>query len=465
MTQYDSSTLAVHFRCWSVVALCMLISMGIVVSQGTSQITVKSLLEPAIRDAAPKQYPDVRDAIVRFHNSDINGARELLNSASEKDPQLAPGELMLAQLFLLTNQLNSSNSTLEQVVKTHPDDPEAYLILGDTAFREKQFTASGMLFEKAQTLTDNYDGNPRRNRNMRIRAMAGMAAVAEVYEDWETAQSVLSAWIETDPDSPSAHTRLGQTLFYLADYKVAYAEFQKAYELDGELPRPEISMAQLYSKSGKQENARKLVGLAVQRASDDLNTRIRAAQWYLENGFLDEAQENADAALQSDENSLRAQVMTGLVGRYRKDYEGAEKAFQAAHLLDPANFVAMNHLSLTLIELPDEGKRRRATAYAQTNSLRHGDVQQPLGREATITFAWVLYRIERRTEAMRLVSTALRAGGVSQESAYLAARILYDQGRPDTARQLLEPVLQRKTVFPNHEDAEKLLQKIIGGGS
>ena len=453
-----SSRLAIR----AVSVVCLLTMLEAAPRHTYAQLSLQSLLDSSVKEVDASKYPDVRDAIVRFGNGDFNGAHELLIQSKQKDPQLAPAQMMLAQLFLLSNQGALARSSLEDAVKEHPEDPEAYLILGDLAYRDGRQASSELLFGRALELINGYDQNPHRKRSMQVRAFAGVSALAESREKWELAKIQLNEWIGVDPENANAHTRLGRALFHLQDYKGAYAAFQKVYEFDPQLPRPEISMALLYSAVDRMENAKKLMKLAGERAPDDLKTRLAVAQWYIEKGMLQEAKEHADEAWKQDENSLQAKILVGLVARFQNDHEAAETAFEAAHLQEPSNFAAVNQLALTLIDQPDEQKRRRATEYAQMNSLRHSNVQQAIGREATVTLAWVLFQLQRKPESVRAIQSALRAGGVSPESAFLAARILHDQGRPETARQLLEPLIERGSMFPNRDKAEQLLQQITG---
>ena len=52
------------------------------------------------------------------------------------------------------------------------------------------------------------------------------------------------------------------------------------------------------------------------------------------------------------------------------------------------------------------------------------------------------------------------ATSLSADSAYHAAKILYDNGRNETARKILESKLASDSVFPNRGDAEALLNSI-----
>jgi hypothetical protein len=113
-----------------------------------------------------------------------------------------------------------------------------------------------------------------------------------------------------------------------------------------------------------------------------------------------------------------------------------------------------------LIEQIDEEKQQLALDYAEVNFRVNQDQNQPAGREAAITLAWVFYKLGRGSDALGTVRSALNAGSVSDESVYLAAKILSETGQPNIAAQILEPVLRGSRCFPTRSDADKLLAEL-----
>jgi Tfp pilus assembly protein PilF len=200
--------------------------------------------------------------------------------------------------------------------------------------------------------------------------------------------------------------------------------------------------------------------LAVERAPQDLETRLAVAQWALEAGLMDLAKANAQAAFEVDPSSLPARIAVGVVARNEKDNARALELFTSAHLQSPGNFAAMNHLALTLIQQSDPGERRRALEFAQVNARLYGDLRLAAGREATVTLAWVLFKLGRDAEAFQHLSAAGQAGSITPESTYYAASILVSRGNPDAARKLLEGCLRQEHIFPHREDAQALLETL-----
>ena len=221
-------------------------------------------------------------------------------------------------------------------------------------------------------------------------------------------------------------------------------------------------MAVLYAQDEeKLPNAKKLMELAAERAvPEDLKTHLAVAQWGMQNGYLDLAKQGAAKAVKVDRDSPEAMLAAGLVARFEGNAEAAEQAFQAVLVKSPSNFAAINNLALTLIAEPDEAKRKRALQYAQLNQRAFSDARTPAGREAAATLSWVLYKLGRDADAERAILQVLRAGGVSNESAYHAAKILAARGHNKQAKQILDPLLKTRGQFPGRRDAESLQKQV-----
>ena len=444
---------------WScIAALIAVAAFGVLLgtNDASAQVTVRQLIGSAVTDIGP-QFKDVEEAITRFKYGNINGAREFLQAAKTKNPQLAPADVMLAQLLFAAQQGQAGANALEQAVIDEPADPEAYLLLGNLALQGRRTAEAGLLLGKAETLAGAYTRNKKRQRYVQIGAHRALTTLAEQKKQWTDAEQHVRALLKLAPEDIAARGRLGVVLFQQNKVEDAYKEFQALYELNKETPRPEINMARLYEQTDKRANAKKLMGMAADRDGNTLATRLAVTGWALDAGELAMAQENVAAAVKLDSKSVQARVLSGLAARYAGDYKKAADEFLAAHILVPNNGAAINNLALVMIELPDETQRNLAMAYAQLSARVNSDLKQASGREAAMTLGWVMFRLGREADALRTIQAALQSGGVSADSAYYAAQVLHDRGQPEMARKILEPTLKAKAIFPTRKDAEKLL--------
>lgn len=458
-TTRNNCTLSNRLTTWFVVGLWC-----VAFSPASAQLTVESLLRSTKTDVSAADYPEIQESISKFQRRDVQGARELLVVAYEKDDTLAPPDIMLAQMYVAANQVNVLPPLLEKVVREHPGDPEAYVILGEIGLRQQRIMGAGLAFDQAFEIGQEYTKNEIRKKSALARIYDGKGRVAEALNDWETAKENYESWVALDGEVAAAHFRLGRAHFELNDEKLAYKAFLEVYKLNDQTTRPEITMARLYHQRSESEadekKAESLVAKAIQRDGENVRTQLEAAQWYLQKGNIEKAKEASDTARNIDPSFQQAMMLQGVVGRYQKDYVAAEEAFRAAHQQAPLNFNAINQLALSLVEqIDDTEKQSSGLAWAQLATRADSDVKTLGGRDAMITLGYVLHRLGRDTEALRAVQSVLQSGQPSAEGLYFAARILYENdSNVELAKRLLDQLLSNDSSFPFREEAERLQQ-------
>jgi tetratricopeptide (TPR) repeat protein len=361
---------------------------------------------------------------------------------------------------------------------TEPKDPEAFVILGNVALQERRVTDAELLFLKAQQLLGPFEKSLKRKDILEPQTISGLASVDLAREKWKDAQTQLEALLKLTPKDAMAMQRLAAAFFQQKNATDALKWLKESKKADERnMLTPEAALAKFYEQYGDHGNAVIWMQKALEKAPEDLNTRLVAAQWALETGQLDEAEKHAAKGLQLADQlrkttvdvgspqvegrMLTAKLLRGLVALYRKDYKNAERYFEDAHLQSPGNFASSNNLALALCEQKDEGtgkpdraKLTRALEYANANYKAN-----PRNAETASTLGWVLYRagdLDRAEEALRLAASS---GNLSPDTAYYLAQVSYDRGSKELAKNLLEAALKTHS-FSMHQEAQTLADKI-----
>jgi tetratricopeptide (TPR) repeat protein len=439
-----------------IVAIAVLLIAGRFAS---AQMTTDQLIGDSVSDAATK-YSDVDEAIKRFNNRDVLGARQFLEAASRKNNSLPPVDLTLAKMFFLSGNAAAGQASLEKTVMDNPGDPEAYLILGDQAIQAGHSIEAEALYEKALTLIDKFDGNAKRKRNFVIRARNGRSIVAERRKNWQTAIDDLQALIQVDPDNGTAHYRLGRALFMQGKSKEGYDQFVKASELDKEMLNPYVASALVYEQLGKRPEAQKAFDRAVSGSKSDVKVLTSYASWLLQTGDEAKAESVLADARKVDPDNLEILSLSGVAARMGKKLKPAEDYFMAALRLSPSNGGVTNQLALLLVDQPDDAKRQRAVEFAKINAMLRPD-----SPEANVTLAWVLFQTGNNRDAGTALQKALQSGTLGPDSSYLVAKMLADQpNQAEAAKQFLTRALDPATngggLFVMRDDAEALKAKL-----
>lgn len=435
------------------VSVVLLAGLGPFLSSACADPVAADVLDAP---ATPEQaIPEVTEAVERFKQQDFGGALDLLKKAAGQNADLPPAQIVMAQLFSQANQGNAVRVSLERAVVEAPEDPEAYVIMGDIAMAQGRVTEASLLYDQAQALLANFTKSERRKSILDARNMSGLAAVAEARGDWETAEKRLVAWQKLDPKNAVCLQRLARARFQQRSPGDALNLLREAATLDENILTPEAQLARFYHEFGDQKNAQIWIDAAIKVAPKDVRTRLVAAQWYLETNRLEKASVEAQEATQLDPKSLEAKLFRGVVALFLKDYQSAETYFAQAHLQSPGNFAASNNLALALIEQDDDQKRRRALEYATANAR-----QNPRATEALSTYGWVQYKLGNVDEADRVLQGAAGTGTLSPDTAYYLAVVSAEKGRKEQAVQLLNAALNTTQPFSQRQEAQVLLDQL-----
>lgn len=426
--------------------------------QSQDPFTVENLVGDSV-SLSNQQYPEVDQALKRFKNSDPVGAREYLEQAKQKYAKLPPVDLLMAKLWVFARNGEQARAALEQTVTKHPNDPEAYLLLADLAFAEGRTTEAHALFEKAQGLVGSFSENPKRRNNFDIRVLAGLGAVHERRQQWDQAVPLLTKWVELDPDSAAAHSRMGITLFQMDKPQEALAEFKKSRELRPDSSHPYVMLGQLFTQKQQLDKARIAFEQAFKEDGKNEATARAYAEWLVQQSEFDKAQTIAAAMRQNQPNSLSALMLDGVIAKMRNQPEAAEEALTKVLSIDPSNAGAINLLALILSESPNLAQQEKALRYAQMNAERF-----PNNAQANITLSWILAKLNRSAESDQFLTRAVQAGNLNADSAFLVARILVAKGQKDQARKAIEQVLAQagQGMFMYRKEAEALLKELGG---
>jgi predicted Zn-dependent protease with MMP-like domain len=211
--------------------------------------------------------------------------------------------------------------------------------------------------------------------------------------DVKAAKAVAEAAKVAEPDAPEVHTLLGAIASSEGDYEGAMNGFRRAIELDPEYFDPVFLGAQAAAADGALEEALELAERALDLSDEEeeyLDTLLLKAELELALDDPDAAAETL-AELPPPSVSLPEAIFHVRAGACLLDLDeldAAEKHYQAAVTMDPANADAEHGLGLCAEARGDEAAR---TQHFQ--KVRTLDLAEPLP-EHRLTQAQIEERIE-----------------------------------------------------------------------
>lgn len=421
--------------------------------------TTKDLIGDAVADVGPK-YADVDEAIKRFNNRDVLGARALLEEARRKDPTLPPSDLTLAKMYFLAGNATAGRAALEKAAAEFPNDAEPFLLYADQVFSQGNFIEADALYDKALQLSERFNENPKRKRSFAIRARWGRALIAERRKNWPAMTADLQALLKVDEHHAPAHYRLGIALCMQNKFDVGYKSFETARKEDKETPNPWLSTALMYDRLEDATRAQRLFEEAIKQEPSDLSTITSYATWLIKTDKLADAETRLAAARKSHPEALEVYTLSGVAARMNGKPKEAEDFFVTALGKAPAHIGVMNQLATLLIGQDEEQKKVRALQFAAMNARLNSE-----SADANITLAWVNFKLGRAADASKALTAGLQQGALNQDSSYLVAEIMSSQNRPEDnemAKRLLSEALAsgQSTIFVHRKEAQELHKKL-----
>ncbi|MBN1667384.1 MAG: tetratricopeptide repeat protein [Anaerolineales bacterium] len=303
-------------------------------------------------------YPEV-EAATYVAVGDLEAQRAHWQAASEAyqqaiwlDPTLAAYS-GLAQVSLLQGRLEDALLIYQSAVLALPEDPQAYLALGDMYLTRLDYAAAQQAYEQASALSESFNTSafakldnlslqqngtgidliPFENYVRLYPTASNYAAVAyrfQVRMEWQAALDWYQQALELDPYDGSIWLALGnyyrarqdwqpalealeQTVYYspsqsaylalgavqemLLQPEDAFQSFQLALEMDRSSTVGYIALANWYVSNGQSDQAVDLLQESIQVAPGNASSYEALGKFYLSQGQVDQAMDAYQAGL------------------------------------------------------------------------------------------------------------------------------------------------------------------------
>ncbi|WP_197169262.1 tetratricopeptide repeat protein [Novipirellula galeiformis] len=445
--------------------ILFLLGTSVLVAQDDSEPAVAS--EPAITAEIQKSHPaqaTIGEALQQYGRGNAEQALKLLVAAHKSHPDLAPGEVIFAQLAFATNQPVAGRKALEMAAIHHADDPELWNILADLALRGGRLAESEVLFQHALQVAEGYSDNEARRAKQSINAQAGLASIYERRQQWTSAEEHLRKWIDLAPKNSQAWQRLAGVFFKTQQYDIAEQTLVNLSSFDKAQPIPEVAMGLMYQQAGQHEKAEQAMRSALEKDAEGFTTQLSVARWALSAGDQETLQNCAAKAKELNPESPAVDALLGMAQRFAGNPAQAEAIFSEMLDKNPASFDATNGLAMALLEQDDEPKHHKALQHAQMLVKSNPDQRTTRGRAAAATYAWALFRLNQSEAAAKVINSVITSGEISPETSYFAAAIANQNGEPQLAQELLKGALSSHIAFAQKAAAEELLFEISNQG-
>jgi tetratricopeptide (TPR) repeat protein len=253
------------------------------------------------------------------------------------------------------------------------------------------------------------------------------------------------------PRSAEAHNALGEALSGSGDLAAARGEFEKAVGLDPRFGQAHASLGMVLLQQGEPAQAAKHLDLAIKllgNTPDAAHTHYLRAKVYTEQGQVEKAVENLNAAVSLRPDFAEAWSDLGEAKNTLLDDAGALAAFQRSVQLDPENAVSQYRLGAAYLR---QGETRQAVAH-----LRESFRLNPKNQSTLYSLQQALRQDGQTEEANRvkeMLAAVLREIDRESQDAFNALKLNNEGANLEKAgdvRGALEKYRAAASLDPEH---------------
>lgn len=374
-----------------------------------------------------------------FEKKDYRQTINILKNGQTRDPQIAYA--MGLAYFELKDYKNADNS-FSRFIKSFPDNPDAYLNLGNTLSRRKKYKKAEQVFRKGLELAPE-DLEIAFNLGSMLMAQKKYRDAADIWTNLEESRTT---------DDPMLLKWIGKSWYHLKDWGKAVEYFERANNAQ-EDPETMDLLAQCYIRNGKPKEARRVWKALKEKTGGVYNSSELFFRDIEDKDDIRTALEKYGKTKPEDDlgrfkKSVRLARLHALLGDYKKavkEIRRWEKSKPAVALPLLSSFYRQWGKMESALESLKELKRIKpqyARIHAMTGDLlmemgRYRDALRELQKEPSpkaVTFYQIGYCLEH-IKKYKAAERELRKA-VSLEPDLVAARAMlaYVIQESDTAR-------------------------------
>ncbi len=207
-----------------------------------------NLAEKSFRQAAQLNPPGLEAlsqlAIIAARRGDTNMLTDLADKAIAEAPHFYRGYLWRATVELNSHAEDKAEADLKTAMGYAPQDPQAYLMMGEIRFAQKHFPEGAALFEKALGCDPNS-----------VPALRGLVAYDLMKKQPAQALDLLNAQIAKSPNNSGFLDLLAQLQIENKNFDQASVTAQKAIRVNPNDAEAVSIYAQLQAQRGQAGNA------------------------------------------------------------------------------------------------------------------------------------------------------------------------------------------------------------------
>lgn len=393
-------------------------------------------LEPRF---APAHY---QLALAELQIGNHRQARVRLREATTIDPTFTEAALRLAELDLQAGALQPAIETLEALAAKPAPDVRVHVLLSSAYLTRGE---SLKAIDAARKILSLVPADPR-GPFLTGAGLSAQGRRAEAAQQFEAALALAPAYVE-----PLTHL----VALALIEKKSDMA-LERVKRQIGRVPtsgRPHELLGAVHVVRGESALAETAFLKALEREPALISAYLSLAQLYTVSGKNDEALVKLYEGLRADPKNPIALVRAGMLHERKGDFVRGRQAYEQALTVAPRFAPAANNLAYLYSERG--GDKDKALELAQI-----AKEEAPDDPHVSDTLGWILYRRGIYLRALNLLRESAAKLPENFEVHYHLGMAAYKVGDLDTARRALAKAVASPSAFLGRDEAASVLSAI-----
>lgn len=348
-----------------------------------------------------------------------------LKKLIQSNPKEARYYTYLAEFYQDNNQHDKAMDTYQEILKIDPKNPMVHLALADyyksKNDKENFYKEIKIAFE-----------NPDLEVDTKLKILISFYQLTEENPEFKKqADELCQIMLVLHPNSAESHSIYGDFLYRDKKIKEARDEYEKAAKIDKSKYAIWNQLLLLESELGDYTSLEA-------HSAEAIELFPNQSLAYFFNGLANMSLKNYNKAVESfndglefvyDNNALLLQFYSSLGDAYNllKEYSKSDKAYEDALKVDPDNTLVLNNFAYYL------SLRKQNLEKAEKLSRRSNELS-PNNRSYIDTYGWILYQLGKYQDAELWLSRAVKMGGKGTISEHYGD-VLYKLDRKEEALQ------------------------------
>jgi len=366
----------------------------------------------------------------------------VLNQIAELEPESCPANTRMACWLAPLGIAPAIRQQLEEAVKKHPEDPEAYLYIAKIAVSESRLAEATLLLGRAQQLLEEFKGPKVRKDSLDALLSDTLAIYSESQQDWRGLLGVFQYQEKKDPQNARIKMQIGLVLLKMENEQEALKKLAEAADLAPEMNIPEAVVADFYLENHVWEKAAQFAEEALDKAPENLQNLLTCTEIFFRTGDTEKAQSLVEKAEKIEALDAKVLYWKGILALANNDLQTALPSFRKAKALEDENALILLGCIETMMMA--EQSELHEEAFNIAKELLQSSSQNPV---FLTHYAWTLLDAGEKEQAQSLLQQLLKVWKPDSNSATIMAICFIGPNNEEIVSQLLNEALTKEKNF------------------